>query len=42
VKERPFQQDASEPWEYLADKSEDLRAWITACEDYFQCNAWQW
>jgi hypothetical protein len=26
----------------LADKSEDLRAWITACKDYFQYNVWQW
>jgi hypothetical protein len=42
VKECSFQQDTTEPWEYSADKSENLRAWITACEDYFQCNAWQW
>jgi hypothetical protein len=26
VKERPFRKDATEPWEYSADKSEDLRA----------------
>jgi hypothetical protein len=39
VKERPFRQDATEPWCYSADKSEDLRAWITACKDYFQRNA---
>jgi hypothetical protein len=42
VKERPFRQDATEPWEYLADKLEDLRVWITACEEYFQRNTWQW
>jgi hypothetical protein len=37
----PFRQDIREPWEYSADKSVDLQAWITACKDYFQCNAWQ-
>jgi hypothetical protein len=42
VKERPFRQDATEPWEYSIDKSKDLRAWITTCEENFQRNAWQW
>jgi hypothetical protein len=35
VKECPFWQEATKPWEYSADKWEDLRAWITACEDNF-------
>jgi hypothetical protein len=42
VMEGPFRQDTTEPWQSSADKSEDLRAWIMACEDYFQYNAWQW
>jgi hypothetical protein len=42
VKECLFRQDATEPWKYSVVKSEDLQAWITAFEDGFQRNVWQW
>jgi hypothetical protein len=35
VKQRPFRQVATQSWEYSANKSEDLRARIRACEDSF-------
>jgi len=39
---RPRRREATEPWRYSADKKEDLRAWIMACEDYFARNPWEW
>src|SRR3978361_1931145 len=39
---RPRRREATEPWKYSADKKEDLRAWIMACEDYFARNSWEW
>jgi hypothetical protein len=35
---RPRCWEATEPWRYLAEKREGLRAWILACEDYFSRN----
>ena len=34
--------EATEPWKFSADKTEDLRAWLLTCRDYFSRNAWQW
>jgi hypothetical protein len=36
MRELQFQQETTEPWKYSAKKSEDLRAWNTTCEEYFQ------
>jgi hypothetical protein len=42
IKKPPFRQDVLKPWQYLAKKLEDLKAWITACKNYSQWHAWQW
>ena len=33
---------ASEPWLYTGEFSENLRAWLLACEDYFNWNPAEW
>jgi hypothetical protein len=38
---RPRHRDAIEPWLLSADKIEDLRALILACEYYFSRNPWE-
>jgi hypothetical protein len=40
MKECPFQQDTTEPWEYSVERFEDLHAWITECKNNFQHNTW--
>jgi hypothetical protein len=36
-----MQQDATEHYLYLAEKSEYLQAWITTCEDYLPQKSWK-
>jgi hypothetical protein len=33
---------ATEPWIYSADRKQDVRTWILACDDFFQRNPTQW
>ena len=40
--DRPIHRHISEPWLYSANKSEDLKAWILSCEDYFNWNPNEW
>ena len=39
---RPSHRHISEPWLYSANKSEDFKAWILSCEDYFNWNPKEW
>ena len=40
--ERQFHRPAMEPWLYSGHHNEDLRAWILACEDFFNWNPHEW
>src|SRR5437660_6320377 len=40
--ERFHRKPATEPWLYGGNFSEDLRAWLLACEDFFNWNPTEW
>src|SRR5205085_3051494 len=42
IPERFHRKPATEPWLYGGNFSEDLRAWLLACEDFFNWNPTEW
>ena len=42
VPERAHHRAVVEPWQYSGNPSDDLRAWLLACEDFFNWNGHEW